>query len=138
MNFKLILYGVIGFLIYDIFLAGKSKTDKYSGTIPIGNTLSYPPYAYTEMVNKLLNAMHGFGTWHEDIYEVFRMIKTNDDAKKLKAEFGLRPYTGALGSFGLLNESVDLSTWLNEELTSSEVSTVRSILKKNNITEHFV
>lgn len=140
MNFNLILYGVIGYLVYDLFLKGKSEGDEFDESFGQISGLSYPLYAYKEMTTKLLNAMHGNGTDEEPIYDVFRTIRTNADAIELKKEFGLRAYTGDfIGSFGLLiNDEVPLTTWLDNELDDSEKSKIRTILKNNNVTEYFV
>ena len=139
-NFSLIIYGVIGYLIYDIFLKGKSESEEFSDLIKPQTGLSYPLYAYKEMVTKLLNAMHGYGTDEKVIYDVFDTIKNNMDARQLKKEFGMRPYTGDFtGSFALLlNEPEPLSSWLDNELSESEKQTVRNILKSNGVTEYFV
>lgn len=139
MNFSLIIYGIIGFLIYDTFFKGKSESEQFSDTIDKQTGLSYPEYAYKEMVTKLLNAMHGYQTDEEPIFQVFRSLKNNNDARQLKKEFGMRPYTGDfIGSFGMLiNDPLPLSTWLDNELTESEKSQVRKILKNNNVTEYF-
>jgi len=140
MNFNLILYGVIGYLVYDMFLKGKTENDEFQEGFGNIDKLSYPPYAYKEMVTKLLNAMHGNMTDEQPIYDVFAAIKTNQDAKQLKKEFGLRPYTGDfIGSFGLLlNDEVPLSTWLDNELEDDEKQKVRNILKNNGVNEYFV
>lgn len=140
MNFNLIIYAIIGFLVYDTFLKGKSESEEFSDLVKPGEKLSYPLYAYKEMVTKLLNAMHGYGTDEVVIYEVFRSIKTNSDAMQLKKEFGMRPYTGDFtGSFALLlNEPEPLSSWLDNELDDTEKLKVRQILKSNGVTEYFV
>jgi hypothetical protein len=140
MNFNLILYGVIGYLVYDMFLKGKSEGDKFGESFGQISGLSYPLYAYKEMTTKLLNAMHGNMTDEEPIYDVFRTIKTEGDAIQLKKEFGLRPYTGDfIGSFGMLiNDAVPLTTWLDNELDDSEKQIIRNILKNNNVKEYFV
>jgi len=140
MNFSLIIYAVIGYLIYDIFFKGKSESEEFSDLIKPQSGLSYPLYAYKEMVTKLLNAMHGYGTSEQVIYDVFNTIKNNMDARQLKKEFGMRPYTGDFtGSFALLlNEPEPLSSWLDNELTESEKQAVRNILKSNGVTEYFV
>lgn len=140
MNFSIIIYGIIGYLVYDMFLKGKSESDEFQDAFGNTGQLSYPLYAYKEMTTKLLNAMHGNGTEEEPIYDVFRTIRTNADAVQLKKEFGLRHYTGDfIGSFGLLiNDEVPLTTWLDNELEDSEKAKIRTILKNNNVTEYFV
>lgn len=140
MNFNLIIYGIIGYLVYDTFLKGKTESEEFSSLIKPQSGLSYPLYAYKEMVTKLLNAMHGYGTEEGPILEVFESLKNDNDARQLKKEFGMRPYTGDfIGSFGLLlNDEVPLSTWLDNELTDSEKIQVRKILKRNGVTEYFV
>jgi len=140
MQITLILYAAIAYFIYDTFFKEKSESEEFSDSIKPQSSLSYPIYAYKEMVTKLLNAMHGYGTEEQPIYEVFRSIKNDNDARQLKKEFGMRPYTGDfVGSFGLLlNDEVPLSTWLDNELTQSEKDEVKRILKSNGVTEYFV
>lgn len=140
MNFNVILYGVIGYLIYDTFIKGKSVNEEFDESFGQINNLSFPLYVYKEMVTKLLNAMHGNGTDEQAIYDVFTAIKSNADAIQLKKEFGLRAYTGDfIGSFGLLvNDEVPLTTWLDNELDDSEKAKVRNILKNNGVNEYFV
>lgn len=140
MQITLIIYAAIAFFIYDTFFKEKSDSDKFTELFKPQVGLSYPEWAYKEMVTKLLNAMHGYGTEEEPIYEVFRTLKNNEDARQLKKEFGMRPYTGDfVGSFGLLlNDELPLSTWLDNELTQEEKDKVKRILKNNGVTEYFV
>lgn len=140
MQLTLIIYGAIAFFIYDMFFKDKSDSEQFSELFKPQTGLSYPEWAYKEMVTKLLNAMHGYGTDEQPIYEVFKSLKNDDDARQLKKEFGMRPYTGDfVGSFGLLlNDELPLSTWLDNELDQSEKDKVKQILKSNGVTEYFV
>jgi hypothetical protein len=138
-SITLLLYAGILYMIYDMFYSKKSDSEIFQEGFAVNKNLSYQPYVYQEMVDVLLNDMHGFGHNYEEVIKpVFGKLKNNDDARELKQIFGKRPYTGLVGSFGLLNDEVPLTTWLQDELYDSEKVDLRKYLHNKGITEHFV
>lgn len=140
MNFSLIIYGIIGYLIYDTFLKGKTESEQFSDLIKPQSNLSYPLYAYKEMVSKLFNAMDGFATDEDAIYQVIYALKRDEDVRQLKKDWGLKDYTGnnlEVMSF-MIDDPQPLTAWLSAELDEEEKRKVRYILKSNNVNEFLV
>jgi hypothetical protein len=83
--------------------------------------LSYPMAQYGLWADALYQAMDGWGTDEDAIYNVFSKMKTNNDLAQLNVSFGVK-------------ESQNLGQWLQDDLSDSEKNKVRSILTSNGVT----
>lgn len=98
-----------------------------------GETLTYPVSWYNAKADSMQQAMFDLGTDEEAIYNVFENCPKLIDVLKIIAVFGNRPYY----TFGINYGNLTLSQWFAEELDSSEIDTINSILQGNGINYYF-
>jgi hypothetical protein len=94
----------------------------------------------------LVQAMNGCGTDEEAVYNVFKQMKNDVDIRKLVSTFGIRYYQPCEVSSPisytrwLFNDQAfggGISSWLNYDLTSSEIQTINSTLRTNGVNYSF-
>lgn len=124
----LIAAGLVGGLFLGKKKEGNSNINEVEKEIDESN-LSFPESKYTVMATMLREAMDRIGTDEDTIYGVLALLKTKDDWFKLYLKFG--NYLPSIFSWnaGQLSKG-DLIEWLIEELDSSEIAKVRTILSK--------
>lgn len=83
--------------------------------------LSYPMAQYGLWADALFQAMDGWGTDEDAIFNVFSKMKTNNDLAQLQVSFGVK-------------EGQNLGQWLQDDLGDDEKNKVRSILTSNGVT----
>jgi len=107
---------------------------------------SYSPSQYEVFSQKLVQAMDSCGTSEESVYSVFRYMKNKADVLSLISAFGVRYYQPCASSNPisyskwLFNDKAyggGLATWLEYDLTSSEIKKINDILASNNIQYSF-
>lgn len=98
-----------------------------------GLKLTYPLFQYKSDAEILKSAMAIPGTKEDTIYNVFGKMRNNLDASELIKQFGTHIYAISPINYRYL----DLSGWISEELTNSEVEKLNKILASNNITFKF-
>ena len=84
------------------------------------NKLTYKESDYDNFVATLKNAMIPFGTVEEDIIQVLNKLKTKDDWLKTFTVFGIV-------------DGMNLTEWILDEVTGSDLETIRNILSKINV-----
>lgn len=99
-----------------------------------GIKASYSPDEYKSMANKLYEAMDGWGTDSPAIFSIFGKLNNDVDFIKLDQAFGVREATDNM--FGLYSAE-DLEGWIVDDLSTSEITQLNSILKKRGITKRF-
>lgn len=104
------------------------KKEEQAGAQP-----TYSDSVYMAMADALQAAMFDAGTDEGRIYSVFEKTKNKLDVLKLVAAFNIRPYY----TFGWKQGDYNLSQWFTEELSTSELATVNTILSKKNISYQF-
>ena len=133
---------VIGFITYKLFkyltTDKQMRLEEQQLEQDLDDTkLSYPKTQYNTWANKLETAMFSVGTYEEDIYAIFRMLKNNNDYLQLLKSFGRRKYSG--GVLPGIETTLDfskgwtLNQWLTEELSTSELRKVNDILRSKGI-----
>lgn len=90
----------------------------------MGIQQSYPDQRYQGLADDIENAIAGWGTDEEAIYDVMRQIKNDIDFLKLQNAFSVR-------------DGENLSQWMRGDLSSSEMASVNSILSSNGVTYRF-
>lgn len=125
---------VIGIiLLIIIFFVGKAygknkatgKNSSESAKKDINkNNLSYSQSQYDSFADTLYQAMSGFGTDEDAIIRIFNQMKTKDDVLNLIVSFGSRKSFRFRGT---------LSEWLADELSTSYIEQINSILSKKGI-----
>lgn len=137
-QFKLVLYALVGYLIYDMLIRKKNVHDDFTDYINVGKNVSYPEYRFKEFADVLFYAMDTFeGTDEEAIIGIVKKLKTSSDVRKLKEVFGNPEYTGNPFAFGLgawTNPPTSLSGWLSNE---GMLQRANSQLASQGITERF-
>lgn len=98
-----------------------------------GETLTYPISWYNAKADAMQQAMFDAGTDEDTIYNVFQNCPKLIDVLKIIAVFGNRPYY----TFGINYGNLTLSQWFAEELDSSEIDNINSILQNNGINYYF-
>ena len=99
-----------------------------------GLKATYTANQYKSMANNLFDAMDGFGTDTETIYTVFKKLQNDIDFIKLDAAFGVRTATDNL--FGLM-EAEDLSGWIKDDLSQTEITKLNNQLRNQGISKQF-
>ena len=99
-------------------------------------TTTYPDSQFYAWANRLEQAMFDVGTDEDAIIDVFTAIRNNADFVKLKQAFGVRNYTGGFVP-GFLSDDLSLDGWLAQELDSSEINELNSLLARKGITYRF-
>lgn len=135
---ELIKYGIILLIIaivtsfvfrYGKGIVGKIRErqhiKKLDGTID-KNNLSYPESQYDVFAQALFAAMDGWGTDTDAIFEVFRKMRTIDDVLQLQFAFS-----------EVEDEDGTLAAWLHDDLSSSDIETLNSILAERSIIYSF-
>ena len=98
-----------------------------------GGSTTYPDSQFYAWANRLEQAMFDIGTDEDAIVEIFSALRNNSDFIKLKQAFGIRNYTGGFVP-GFLSDDLSLDGWLAQELDSSEINEINTILSNNGIT----
>ena len=98
-----------------------------------GLKLTYPLFQYKSDAEILKSAMAIPGTKEDIIYNVFSKMKNDLDISELIKQYGTHLYAISQINYRYL----DLSGWINEELTTSEIEKLNKILANNNITFKF-
>ena len=85
-----------------------------------GERASYPDSKYQTLADDLEESMDGWGTWDDDLDDVFNELNNNIDYLKLEAAFGRR-------------DGEDMIGWLKGDLSSSRLEEVNDILEQKGI-----
>lgn len=94
---------------------------------------TYPQSQYNTWANQLESAMFDWGTDETTVFAVFKNLKNNSDYLKLFQAFGKREYTGGIAP-GFFYPQYDLTQWLREELSESDINTINTDLRNKGIT----
>ena len=125
--------------------ANKLSEDASKEVVELGKQGINPSYGqsqYESFSLKLVLAMDGCGSDEDSIYNVFEAMKNKADVLKLISTFGIRFYQPCAAASPISyskwlydNESFGggLSTWLEYDLTNSEIQKINSILSKKGI-----
>jgi hypothetical protein len=134
------VYGaVLGIIVLvAIYFLGRS-TGKKQGTTPVENTtvnasnLTFPNSQYISFAEELrsaLDSIFGFGTNTDEVYGVFKNMKTTDDIMQLVNAFGTHRMTYSISYLGL-------GAYIHEGMSDSEVQQINTILSGNGINYQF-
>jgi hypothetical protein len=95
-----------------------------------GLALSYPLSNYNVWADELQAAMFDTGTDEDTIFSIFERLKNIRDLLQLIKSFGVRTYY----VFGISQGDYNLAQWFQEELSTSDIEEINSILHAKNIT----
>jgi hypothetical protein len=88
---------------------------------------------YNQIANNLFNAMNGYGSYEQTIYSNLRLLRNRTDWSSVFAAYGTRTLSsGALNPFS--NFRGNLTASLYDELSTSEMATVKNILSRIGVT----
>jgi|GEM_PF-6272237 len=114
----LIIVLIIAFLIGIRFAIRKLRPDDLLNKTDVKKSnLTYDDSVYAQIASSLYRAMEGMGTQESVVYSNLAKLKNKDDYYQLIKTFGRK-------------ENMNLIEWLVEELDSSEIAQVNSILEK--------
>lgn len=123
--------------IYFLFFRRKkSEVEEQQALTAEAGSTTYPDSQFYAWANRLEQSMFDIGTDENAIFEVFGSLRNNADFVKLKQAFGIRNYTGGYVP-GFLSDDLSLDGWIAQELDSSEISALNSILQRKGITYRF-
>lgn len=97
-----------------------------------GIKASYSDSTYKSMATKLFDAMDGYGTDEDVIFEQFDKLKNDVDFIKLDKAFGVR--TASDNLFGMI-EPTDLKGWIRDDLSPAMIANLNARLKSNGVTK---
>ena len=90
------------------------------------SNLSYGESQYKVYAQKLFDAMNGWQTDEDAIYEVFKKMNNIDDILQLQIAFS-----------DVEDEDETLSQWLHDDLSSSEMKQLNAIIAERSIEYSF-
>lgn len=90
------------------------------------SNLSYGESQYKVYARKLFDAMNGWQTDEDAIYEVFKKMNNIDDILQLQIAFS-----------DVEDENSTLSEWLHDDLSSSEMKQLNAIIAERSIEYSF-
>ncbi|MBP5371570.1 MAG: hypothetical protein J6Y55_06575 [Bacteroidales bacterium] len=90
------------------------------------SNLSYGESQYKVYAQKLFDAMNGWQTDEDAIYEVFKKMNNIDDILQLQIAFS-----------DVEDENSTLSEWLHDDLSSSEMKQLNAIIAERSIEYSF-
>jgi hypothetical protein len=117
------------------------KELKKTGIVP-----TYSASQYEGFAQKLVQAMDSCGTSESSIYSVFQSMKNKADVLSLITAFSVRYYTPcsatnpiSYAQYIFNNKAFggSLATWLEYDLTNSEIAKINKILEEKNIDYKF-
>jgi hypothetical protein len=130
-----------GYLLYKIFKKPEIKTpsnQEIEATIggQVGVSTTFDSAKYKEIADKMFDAMTGWGTNLNVLYNNFALMKTNDDVMALIAAYGIREIPS--GKFNPVPDfGGNLPEAIANELTQGEIDNINTILSKNTVTIRF-
>lgn len=140
LNKPLVWLTILGVGAYAVYKIGKaigkkltlSNADKdIREAQKAGETASYSAATYSQLADKIYTAvMYTWGTDEQAIYDVFNLMKNNIDVANLIKAFGKR-------RLEFSTQDMELGAHLSNDLDSSEIAKVNSILASKNITYRF-
>lgn len=148
----LLIVAFIGYNLYknaqkkkELRQANKLSEDASKEVIELGRQGVVPSFGqsqYESFVLKLVLAMDGCGTDEQSVYNVFDAMKNKADVLQLIKTFGVRFYQPCAATSPISytkwlydNESFGggVSTWLEYDLTNSEIQKINALLSKKGI-----
>lgn len=146
---RIAIWVVVAVVVFILLRKGWNWYKKYRDNQKLMNALkqgikkeelSYTEEQYTTMAERLYGALNDkksglYGVNQEEVYNVFRMIKTPSDLLKLNDVFGVREFDFAWtarandGSYTLLGVITE-----SRALTDGEREKIREILAENGVT----
>jgi len=93
----------------------------------IGNGATISITTAQNIADTIYQALDRFNDDEDLIYSQFDLIKTPDDMKLVYKQFGLRQYLLGTGA-NYLGQKMSLVEWLNNDLTTSELSKIQNKL----------
>lgn len=125
-----ILFALILYFLKEILNFFGEKQDDYSTKLSVkGSTLSDDDCKI--LADKLHVSMGSIGTDEDVIFDVFEEVKTQSNYNKIHNIFGVRGYVDFLGSGTSIKSSLklNLSQWLNSELSASDIDSIKQKYK---------
>lgn len=110
-----------------------SAQNEVDNLINNGQQLSHPLSWYAAKADAMQQAMFDLGTDEAVIYGAFNGCNSIIDVLQLISTFGNRPYY----YFGINYGNLTLPQWFSEELDSSEIDQINTILQNKNINYYF-
>lgn len=140
LNKPLLWVTIIGIGAYALYKIGSSIAKKLTldnankdiiEAQKSGQTASYPSATYSQLADKIYAAvMYTWGTDNQAIYDVFNLMKNNIDVAMLIKAFGKRRIEFSL-------QDAELGAHLSDDMNSSEIAKINSILSSKGITYRF-
>jgi len=140
MGVKIVIIVVAVIVVYYIFtyIKGYStaiqQNSQEQAYVNQGQTPSFSDDEYNSMADELVVTMAGAGTYFEDLKAIMAKLNNNLDAVKLNQAFGQRSYTSWYGG----KSTAGLKSWLDDDLSSSEISEMYQLMKVNGVTYKFI
>jgi hypothetical protein len=133
----LTIIGISAYVLYKVGSAIYKKLNLNNANKDIkeaeeaGQKASYPSGTYTQLADKIYAAvMYTWGTDEQSIYDAFNSMKNNLDVALLIKAFGKR-------RLEFSTQDAELGAHLSNDLDSSEIAKLNSILASKNITYRF-
>lgn len=127
-------------VIYLLFKGGKNffkvmgqnaqQAGEEAAYLAQGIKKTYLDSQYKQFAQRLETAMIGVGTDENSIFSVFKSMKNDLDVLALESAFGIRSGRWQITGY-------DLGTWLTDELSSSDIQKLNSILTNNGINRQY-
>jgi predicted metalloprotease len=145
----IIIIVVVLFIAYKIYKKvsdvqmGSDKEDvkdtqqELNALIQGGTRPSYGQSQFSQWASTLRQSFDGCGTDNKVWENVFKSMRNKADVLALIATYGVRTYDGCNWEGDFNDKTGGLTAALNDELSSSEISKINTMLSNKNITFQF-
>lgn len=104
-----------------------NQQQKIIDDLLVGNNATISIVTAQNIADTIYQALDRFNDDEDLIYSQFDLIKNADDMKLVYKQFGLRQYLLGTGA-NYLGQKMSLVEWLNNDLTTSELSKIQNKL----------
>jgi len=137
-NKNYIMYAGAALLLFFLFRkkgSAAQEANLLNQESQAAGTKTFPNSQYFAFANRLEQAMFDWGTDEAAIIDVFNKLQNNADYLALKTAFGVRDYTGGIVPYiPFVSPKLSLEGWLQEELSSTYINRINTILQNKGIT----
>lgn len=119
---------IAGVTVYFITKNKNNNDEEGDEEMPDPSKLTKIILWYQNSANEIFNALNGFGTDEQTLFDIMSQLETQADYDKLTESYGKKT-----GKSGIKAFTGDLKQWIKEEFDKDELRQITDILTSKNI-----